>query len=88
MDVVGYLNHADFLLENDQGVAVVGTGHYVLSVGDKVEIETIYPDTQTCRIRILFASTAYQHSHEDEVCLKFEGSREKLNEYLRQTTVH
>jgi hypothetical protein len=88
MDVVGYLNHADLLLENEQGVAIVGTGHYVLSLGDKVELKGMNPATQLQRVEISFASAAHQNLHEDELCLKFEGSREKLKEYLHQTTVH
>jgi hypothetical protein len=36
MEVVGYLNHADLLLEDENGVAVIGGGHYVLSLGDHV----------------------------------------------------
>ena len=32
MEVVGYLNHADLLLEDENGVAVIGGGHYVLSL--------------------------------------------------------
>ena len=33
MDVVGYLNHADLLLEDEQGVAIISGSHYVLSLG-------------------------------------------------------
>ena len=36
MEGVGYLNHADLLLEDENGVAVIGGGHYVLSLGDHV----------------------------------------------------
>lgn len=88
MDVVGYLNHADLLLESETGVAVVGMGNYVLSLGDKVELKSMNPDTNRYKVEISFASAAYQDLHQDELCLKFEGSREKLKEYLHQTTVH
>ena len=88
MDVVGYLNLADFLLENEHGVAVVGVGNYVLSLGDKVELKGTNPATQLQRVQISFASAAHQNLYEDELCLKFAGSREKLQEYLLQTTVH
>ena len=40
MEVVGYLNHADLLLEDENGVAVIGGGHYVLSLGDHVYSNT------------------------------------------------
>ena len=38
MNVVGYLHHADLLLEDEQGMAIIGGGNYVLSVGDKVSL--------------------------------------------------
>lgn len=88
MDVVGYLGQTDLLLEDANGVVVVGTGHYVMSLGDRVMIKELDTTGQKCRVEIAFASALYQCVQEDELCLKFEGSREKLNEYLRQTTVH
>ena len=36
MEVVAYLHNADLLLEDEQGVAVIGGSHYVLSLGDRV----------------------------------------------------
>ena len=39
MDVVGYLHNADLLLEDEQGVVVMGGSHYVLSLGDKVYLQ-------------------------------------------------
>ncbi|EIM39871.1 hypothetical protein HADU_05210 [Acinetobacter sp. HA] len=41
MNVVGYLHHADLLLEDEQGMAIIGGGNYVLSVGDKVSLKRI-----------------------------------------------
>lgn len=39
MDVVGYMHHADLLLEDEQGVAIIGGGNYVLSIGDRVYLK-------------------------------------------------
>ena len=36
MEVVAYLHNADLLLEDEQGVAVIGGSYYVLSLGDRV----------------------------------------------------
>ena len=41
MDVVKYLYHSDLLLEDEKGLAIIGSGRYVLSVGDKVVIKQI-----------------------------------------------
>ena len=41
MDVVKYLYHSDLLLEDEKGLAIIGGGRYVLSVGDKVVIKQI-----------------------------------------------
>ena len=88
MNVVGYLNHADLLLENEHGVAVVEMGNYVLSLGDRVDLKGMNPDTQKQRVQIVFANTSSNECHEDELNLKFEGSKESLKQYLARTTVH
>ena len=88
MEVVGYLNHADLLLEDENGVAVVTAGHYVLSLGDRVVFKQLDQHQQHCQAEILFASAGFSIIHEDEFLIRFAGSRENLNNYLQQTTVH
>ena len=88
MEVVGYLNHADLLLEDEHGVAVVTAGHYVLSLGDRVILKQIDPQQQHCQAEISFASAGFNNIHEDEFFIRFTGNRENLSHYLQQTTVH
>ena len=88
MEVVGYLNHADLLLEDENGVAVVTAGHYVLSLGDRVVFKQLDQHQQHCQAEILFASAGFSSIHKDEFLIRFAGSRENLNNYLQQTTVH
>ena len=88
MHVVGYLNHADLLLEDESLVAVVDSGHYVLSLGDRVMLKLIDAEKKRCRAEISFASAGFSSVHEDELCIRFIGNRENLANYLRQTTVH
>ena len=89
MDVVGYLNHADFLLEDEQGVAVIGGSHYILSLGDKVYIQNIVNQEKNLyRVHISFASAEHAALYEDEIQFKFEGCRASFQHYLETTTVH
>ncbi|QXR09004.1 hypothetical protein EVX74_007085 [Acinetobacter lwoffii] len=41
MEVVRYLHHSDLLLEDEEGVVIIGGSRYVLSVGDKVVLKKI-----------------------------------------------
>lgn len=88
MEVVGYLNHADLLLEDEQGVAVVTAAHYVLSLGDRVVLKQLDELKRQCQAEISFASAGFNSIHEDEFFVRFAGSRENLSNYLQQTTVH
>ena len=89
MEVVAYLHNADLLLEDEQGVAIVGGSHYVLSLGDRVFLrQQIDEPAKIYQVQISFASSAHCMLHEDEIQLKFEGSREQLQHYLQATTVH
>lgn len=89
MDVVGYLNHDDFLLEDAQGVRVVCGGHYVLSLGDKVILQhCLDPQKQRYLVSISFTACAHQQLHEDEMIVKFQGDRTDFQQYLKSTTVH
>ena len=88
MEVVAYLQHSDFLLEDEQGVAVIGGSHYVLSVGDQVVIKQKMQDENVYKVHIRFAYTRHQGLYEDEIELKFEGCRQDLIHYLQHKTVH
>ena len=89
MNVVGYLHHADLLLEDEQGVAIIGGGNYVLSLGDKVSLKRVLdPAKNLYLVDISFAGNQYDCSCEDAWILKFEGCRDALNHYLSNTTVH
>ncbi|OTG67844.1 hypothetical protein B9T25_07635 [Acinetobacter sp. ANC 4470] len=89
MDVVGYLHHADLLLEDEQGVAIISGNHYVLSLGDKVYIQHIIDqEAKLYQVHISFASAEHAMLHEDKIQIKFEGCRESLREYIHATTVH
>ena len=87
MQVTAYLQHDDVLLEDDSGVLVLGQGHYVLSLGDHIVLKQCLDPTQKrYQVEIRFASC--EQIHHDEMTLKFEGCREKLQHYLNHTTVH
>ena len=89
MDVVGYLHNADLLLEDEQGVVVMGGSHYVLSLGDKVYLQhMIDQETKLYQVHISFASAEHAMLHEDKIQVKFEGCRDDLREYINATTVH
>ncbi|MBC6675193.1 MULTISPECIES: hypothetical protein [Acinetobacter] len=89
MEVVGYLNHADLLLEDENGVAVIGGGHYVLSLGDHVYFKHALDHEPTrISVQISFASSTHQNLHDDEIQMKFEGCRESFKQYIQATTVH
>lgn len=89
MEVVGYLNQADLLLEDENGVAVIGGGHYVLSLGDQVYFKQALEHEPTrFWVQISFAGSAHQNLHDDEIQMKFEGCRESFKQYIQATTVH
>ena len=89
MKVVAYLHNADLLLEDEQGVAIIGGSSYVLSLGDQVFIhEVIDKHAKLFQVKISFACADHVMQHEDEIQIKFEGCRDQLKNYLQQTTVH
>jgi len=89
MDVVGYLHNADLLLEDEQGVVVIGGSRYVLSLGDKVYLQNVIDqESKLYQVHISFASAEHAMLHEDEIQVKFEGCRDDLREYMNATTVH
>ncbi len=89
MNVVGYLHHADLLLEDEQGMAIIGGGNYVLSLGDKVSLKRMLDPTKNLYlVDISFASNQHDSICEDTWVLKFEGCRDALSRYLSNTTVH
>jgi hypothetical protein len=89
MEVVGYLNHADLLLQDETHCMIIAGSHYVLSLGDRVSIQhSIDADLKLYAVKISFIGTQHLMLHEDEVQVKFEGDKSALVEYLRETTVH
>lgn len=89
MDVVGYMNHADLLLEDEQGVVIIGRLNYVLSIGDKVYFKSnVKQGIQRCEVDISFASNQHCGLFEDQCQIKFSGNRTELNQYISLTTVH
>lgn len=89
MNVVGYLHHSDLLLEDENGVVIIGGGHYVLSLGDKVYLKNkIDPEKSLYSVDISFASNNHSNTCEDQWLVKFEGCRASLTQYLSTTTVH
>ena len=89
MEVVAYLHNADLLLEDEQGVAVIGGSHYVLSLGDQVFFhEMIDTQAKIYQVKISFACAEHAMLHEDEVQIKFEGGHDAYQQYIKRTTVH
>ena len=89
MEVIGYLNNADLLLEDEKGIVVIGGSSYVLSMGDKVYIQApINVDAKVYAVKISFSSVEHCMLHDDEIQIKFEGCRESLKNYVQKTTVH
>lgn len=89
MEVVAYINNADLLLEDEQGIAVVNGSRYVLSLGDRVFIkEMINQQAKIFQVQISFACAEHTMLHDDEIMIRFEGHRDTLQEYLHKTTVH
>ena len=89
MEVVAYLHNADLLVEDEQGVAVIGGSHYVLSLGDRVFFqELIDEQAKLYLVKISFASADHVMLHEDEVQMRFEGCRTEFKKYVNNTTVH
>lgn len=89
MEVVGYLHNADLLLEDDQGVAIINGSHYVLSLGDRVFLkEMINQQANIYQVNISFACAEHKMMHDDEVLVRFIGSRDNLKDYMDKTTVH
>lgn len=89
MEVVAYMNNADLLLEDEQGIAVINGSHYVLSLGDRVFIkEVINEHAKIYQVQISFACAEHTMLHDDEILVRFEGDKATLQEYLNKTTVH
>ncbi|MDY6468810.1 hypothetical protein SKM57_09490 [Acinetobacter faecalis] len=89
MEVVRYLHNSDLLLEDEQGVAIIGGSSYVLSLGDKVFIDQVIDEqAKLFLVKISFASAAHQMLHEDQIQMKFTGCRSTLEQYIQGTTVH
>jgi len=89
MNVVAYLHNADLIIEDEQGVAIIGGSHYVLSLGDRVFIqEVIDEQAKIYQVQISFGSAEHLMLHQDEIQLKFKGCRETLKQYLQTCTVH
>lgn len=87
MEVIGYLNHADLLLKEADHVAVIGGGHYVLSLGDHVYL-THEIDIGECEVELSFMHQAHGQRCIDQMTLKFKGNEQDLKRYLNTTTVH
>ena len=89
MEVVAYMNNADLLLEDEKGVAVVNGCHYVLSLGDRVFIqEMVNEHAKTHAVKISFECSNHSMLHDDEILIRYEGTKESLKDYLNKTTVH
>lgn len=89
MEVVAYMNNADLLIEDEKGIAVINGSHYVLSLGDRVFIhEMVNSHAKIYQVKISFACADHSMLHEDEILIRFEGTRETLKQYLEKTTVH
>lgn len=89
MKVVGYLHNSDLLLEDEKNVMVIAGSHYVLTVGDRVEIDSVIDEqAKLYQVKISFASADHSMLHEDEIQVKFAGSHDALKKYLDATTVH
>lgn len=87
MEVVGYLNHADLLLKDAEHVAVIGGGHYVLSLGDRVYLKH-GAHCGECEVELSFLSQTDDQRCIDQMTLKFKGNEQDLKRYLNTTTVH
>ena len=89
MKVVAYLHNADLLLEDEQGVAIIGGSHYVLSLGDQVVFQNVIDEkAKLFQVNITFSCADHAMQHKDEIQIKFEGCRDQLKSYLAKTTVH
>ena len=87
MEVVGYLNHADFLLKDADRMVVVGGGHYVLSLGDRVYFKQSI-SSGICDVELSFVSQSHIQRCIDQMQIKFQGNEQDLKRYLNTTTVH
>lgn len=89
MQVVGYVSNKDLLLQDGDDVAIIGDTHYVLRLGDRVDLKQCVDAYQNrYEICIAFASNQFLSNHEDKVLVKFKGSSEQLKDFLQQHTVH
>lgn len=89
MKVVAYLHNADLLLEDEQGVAIIGGSRYVLSLGDQVVFQNVIDEqAKLFQVNITFSCAGHAMQHQDEIQIKFEGCRDQLKSYLAKTTVH
>lgn len=89
MQVVGYLNQNDFILEDSNTVMVLAQGGYVLHCGDQVVVrDCIDEQQQRYLVTIRFADCLVDLLHEDQMIVKFVGDRANFQQYIKSTTVH
>lgn len=89
MEVVAYIHNSDLLLEDENGIAIINGSHYVLSLGDRVFIkEVIDENAKIYQVHISFACAEHQMLHDDQIAMRFEGTRDNLQHYLNNRTVH
>ncbi len=89
MQVVGYLNQNDFILEDANTVMVLAQGGYVLHCGDQVVVrDCIDEQQQRYLVTIRFADCLVDLLHEDQMIVKFVGDRANFQQYIKSTTVH
>lgn len=89
MEVVAYMNNSDLLIQDEQGVAIINGSHYVLSLGDRVYLqEMINEKAKIYQVKISFASAEHCMMHDDEILVRFEGTKDSLQYYLEKHTVH
>ena len=89
MQVVGYLNQNDFILEDANTVMVLAQGGYVLHRGDQVVVrDCIDEQQQRYLVTIRFADCLVDLLHEDQMIVKFVGDRANFQQYIKSTTVH
>ena len=89
MNVIGYINNRDIVLQDGTQMAVIANSHYVLAIGDRVcfkhEVEQ-HPSTSD--IEIEFQSNQYCSKYDDQVIVKFQGSESEYQRFLTLHTVH
>jgi hypothetical protein len=87
MEVIGFLNQADFLVKDHDVIAVIGGGHYVLSLGDEVYLTQELEDGHY-QVELNFSCQPEGRRCIDQMTLKFKGNEGDFKRYLDTTTVH